>query len=329
MNAAAADLKLRASRLDVQNLRLNRPEGVLTGTLLADFYQHRVEFDVETTANPAAMAPLLGPKAAGVMQPYRFGPQTQGQARGVIDFEQPSQTSWTAKLANAGFGYWKFVADQASADLVYTNNTFSIQDFEAEFYNGRLAGTAGVSFAQDPPLYQFRFAAENCDVQGMLDDMRGEPQDVSGWLSGHLALYGQGTDTAQLHGDGDLEIREGVLLELPLFGVFSRILDEISPGLGKTKATRAQASFKIANHHVNTEDLLVNAGAFTMDGRGDVGLDGSIDMRVEARVLRQVPLLNIAGAILGKIFEYKIGGTLSSPSYRPTRLPKEILPHED
>ncbi len=66
-----------------------------------------------------------------------------------------------------------------------------------------------------------------------------------------------------------------------------------------------------------------------MDGRGDVGLDGSIDMRVEARVLRQVPLLNIAGAILGKIFEYKIGGTLASPSYRPTRLPKEILPHED
>ncbi len=157
--------------------------------------------------------------------------------------------------------------------------------------------------------------------------MQEENQEVSGRLAGRLALYGGGADPAALKGDGDLEIREGILLQLPLFGIFSRILNEISPGLGQAKATSARATFTLADRSVKTEDLLVEAGAFTLKSSGTVGLDGALDFRVETQILRQVPLLNIASAILGKIFEYKVGGTLSDPSYRPVRFPKEILPH--
>jgi hypothetical protein len=31
--------------------------------------------------------------------------------------------------------------------------------------------------------------------------------------------------------------------------------------------------------------------------------------------------------IIGNIFEYKVGGTLSAPNYRPVNLPSEIMPH--
>jgi hypothetical protein len=31
--------------------------------------------------------------------------------------------------------------------------------------------------------------------------------------------------------------------------------------------------------------------------------------------------------LLGVALEYKIGGTLSAPTYRATNLPKEFLPH--
>jgi len=31
--------------------------------------------------------------------------------------------------------------------------------------------------------------------------------------------------------------------------------------------------------------------------------------------------------MFGKIFEYKVCGTIENPNWRPTRLPKEILPH--
>jgi hypothetical protein len=52
-----------------------------------------------------------------------------------------------------------------------------------------------------------------------------------------------------------------------------------------------------------------------------------VDFLLQARLLKQVPILNIPGWFLGKMFEYKIGGTVGDPNYRPVMLPKEIMPH--
>jgi len=62
MTGAAAKLKLRHSRLDVRDLKLKRHEGELQGSLLANFNNHQISFDIQTTANPTEMVPLLGRK---------------------------------------------------------------------------------------------------------------------------------------------------------------------------------------------------------------------------------------------------------------------------
>ena len=43
--------------------------------------------------------------------------------------------------------------------------------------------------------------------------------------------------------------------------------------------------------------------------------------------MRAVPGINIVTWFLKNLFEYKIGGTCSNPAYRPTNLPKELMPH--
>jgi len=321
LEGASARLHLGESRLDVQDLRLSRREGEVHGTLLADFDAHRVAFDLAGNANPSEMAGLLGDKAARTMVPYRFGPDTEAAARGVVDFDEPARTVWTAHVANEGFAYWKLAATQAQANLVFTNNTMEINDFDADIYDGKLLGRAVFRFSELDPTYRFNFSTEGVDVRTLLSAVESRPSRVTGSLTGSAQISGRGTDLAALKGKGELQVTDGILWEAPIFGIFSRIL-------GSTKATSAKATFAIANQLVKTEDLQVAAGPFTARGHGQLGFDGTLDFRVEAQFLRAWPGIGWVSPIIGKLLEYKVGGTLDDPTYRAVNLPKELLPNK-
>ena len=316
---ASARLRLRESRLDVQDLRLERREGDVRGTLFADFNRHRVTFDLAAHANPSEVAGLLGEKAARTMAPYRFGPRTAANARGVIDFDRPEGTLWAAHVVNEGFSYWKFIADRAQATLVFTNNTMQINDFDADFYSGKLRGHAVFVFSDTDPSYNFEFSVERADLHTLLGATEARASAVTGLLTGQATISGHGIDMVALGGKGQLSVTDGVLWQAPIFGIFSEVL-------GKTKATRAQASFTIANQAVSTEDMQIAAGAFTAQSRGQLGFDGKLDFRVEAQFLRAWPGIGWISPLIGKLLEYKVGGTIGDPKYRPVNLPKELLP---
>jgi len=319
LEGASARLRLRESRLDVRDLRLERREGDVRGTLFADFNRHRVNFDLAARANPSEIAGLLGEKAAKTMLPYRFGPRTDANARGVIDFDKPEGTTWAAHVVNEGFSYWKFTADRAQATLVFTNNTMQINGFDADFYSGKLRGHAGFVFSDADPSYNFEFAVDRADVHNVLTATEGRESTVTGLLTGQATIDGRGNDLGALNGKGQLNVADGILWQAPVFGIFSEIL-------GKTKATRAQASFTITNQAVSTEDMQIAAGAFTAQSRGQLGFDGKLDFRVEAQFLRAWPGIGWISPLIGKLLEYKVGGTIGDPKYRPVNLPKELLP---
>ncbi len=318
---ASADLRLQRSKLDVQHLVLRRREGDVRGTILADFNAHRVRFDVATKANPSEVAGLLGEKAARIMAPYRFGPRTEANLRGLIDFDNPFGTAWTAQVVNEGFSYWKFTAPRAQAALVFTNNALQINDFDADFYGGKLRGNAAFAFSGPEPTYSFDFSVENADVHAILVAIKERESGVTGSLAGQAAINGRGADFGALKGKGELSVADGVLWQAPVFGIFSQVL-------GNTKATRAVATFTISNQVVRTEDMEVAAGAFTAKSRGQLGFDGKMDFRVEAVFLRAWPGIGWISPFIGKLLEYKVGGTIGAPNYRPVNLPKELLPNK-
>jgi hypothetical protein len=319
LQRATARMKLRESLLDVRELLLVRPEGEVSGTLRADFNEHVVEFDIASTANPNAVAPVLGPVSAATLRPYRFGPRTDGNARGRVDFVNATNTAWTAHVVGEGFSYWKLTADRAEANLTFTNNTFQIANFAADFYGGKLTGGADFDFAGTNVTYRFQLAVQRADVNRLLTDIGGAAK-ATGNLTGELELRGAGDDARQLVGRGSLSVADGVLWEAPLFGPLSHVL-------GKTRATSAQADFTISQYAWRSENLTVEAGAFTARAPGRVDFDGKLDFRVQAQFLRQIPGLNILTKLIGVLLEYDVGGTINNPSYRAANLPKELLPH--
>ena len=328
LNAVAARLKLRRNRLDVQELVLQRNEGDVRGQLLADFNTHRITFDLAVTASPLELAPLLGPKAGAVMQTYRFGLTTAATTAGIVDLDVPSNSCWQAHVVNEGFSYWKLAAGRATADLSMTNNTLTIANFDADFYGGKLYGKATFSLTNDA-AYQFNLVTERVAVQKMFAAIHGKPVKTTGFLTGQAALSGLGTNLASIKGDGKLLVEDGVLWEIPAFGIVSHILDDIAPGAGSAEATKATATFTLAEEAAKTDDLKVDAGAFIFTSRGKIGFDGRLDFLVQGQFLRSLPGINIVTWFLSHAFEYKIGGTVGHYTYRPVNLPKEILPHSD
>jgi hypothetical protein len=319
LEAASARLRLRRSQLDTQDLVLRRREGDVRGTIFADFNTHRVRFDIAATANVSDMAGLLGEQAARVMAPYRFGPRTEANASGLVNFDNPYGTMWSAHVINEGFSYWKFTATQAQAALVFTNNTLQINDFDADFYGGKLRGHAGFSFSQADPVYRFDFSVEDSDVNAILQAAKGRESAVTGLLSGEASIHGRGADLGALQGKGELSVTNGILWQAPLFGIFSQVL-------GKTKATRARCAFVITDQSFHTEDLVVSAGVFTANAWGQLGFDGKMDFRVQAQFLRSWPGINVLTWPIARALEYKVGGTVGDPNYRPVNFPKELLP---
>ena len=326
LNAASAQLKLRQSRLDARDIILQRNEGDIRGHVLADFDIHRVEFDLAITANPLETAPLLGPKAEQLMRTYRFGPCTEATTKGWVDLDVPSNSCWQAHVSNDGFNYWKLTADHATADLALTNNTLTIDNFDADFYAGKLRGKAWFSLARDA-AYRFDFETERVDLPKLLVGLTGKASKASGFLTSHVTITGNGNDLATIAGRGALTVEDGVLWEMPVLGVFSHILNTIGPGLGMAKATKATATFTLADQAASTDDLKIDAGTFTVTSHGKVGFDGALDFRMQGQFLKDLPGINILTWFLKNIFEYKIGGTIGNYNYRPVNLPKEILPH--
>jgi hypothetical protein len=140
-------------------------------------------------------------------------------------------------------------------------------------------------------------------------------------LNGELHLQGAGAGTTNLTGSGGLAITDGVIWRAALFGPISQLL-------GETKATAAKCTFTIANNQLKTDNIEVAAGAFTAKSHGTVDFDGRLDFRVQGQFLRNWPVINLITIPLGKVLEYKVGGTLADPSYRAVNLPKELLPHD-
>jgi hypothetical protein len=326
LTSVDATLKLRHSRLEVPAMTLTRNEGELRGTLLANFVNHQITFDVTTTANPTEMAPLLGPKAAKLARPYRFGPVTKATASGLVDLDLPSNSAWSAQVQNEGFSYWRLRTDRASASVSVTNNILTVGNFVGDFYDGELTGRAVFSLT-NAPTYQFDFTTDHVDVRKLFTAIWDRDPKSSGWMTGQGTLRGEGSDFGALIGEGKFRVADGVLGQLGLFGVISQILNSLSPGLGNAKLTRADATIAVADRAIKTSDMQIEAGPYTLTVQGKLEFDCKLDFRVQGQLLRAVPGINVITWFLKNLFEYKIGGTCASPTYRPTNLPKELMPH--
>ena len=182
-------------------------------------------------------------------------------------------------------------------------------------FSGGVTGGADISLAKGDPHYTAQVAVEKANFPS-LTDLYFKYKTSQGALSGRFDFGGLEGDARFLKGEGNVEVTEGNVFAIPIFGPLSELLSKIFSGAGYSVAHTATAPFTIKNGVIHTDKLRVSGNLFAMLGHGDINFTQNkldFDVRIDAAG---------PGAVLMplyKLFEYHGEGSLTKPIWRPKR----------
>ena len=212
-------------------------------------------------------------------------------------------------------------------------DNIAVTNVQAEFYGGHIAGHAYFDpTPTDGTDFSFRLKVNEADLHRLMSDLttNTKTNKLEGILTGELAIDSASTrDPKSWQGHGRVDLRDGLIWEFPVFGLFSPLLNAVSSGLGNSRARQGDATFTIKNSVISTKDLQVHAVGARLDYDGWVDFETKVHGKVEAELFRNLPLfgkiMSLALWPVSKIFEYKITGTLAQPKAEPVYVPGFLL----
>ena len=336
-------------------LRLTDPRGrigqqqVSASSVVADFVAEKVFLtNGYSTADPQMVARAIGPGVSRAVEPYQFLRPPVAHVNGIIPMRRLEDADIQFDISGGPFHWWKFNLAEASARINWTGMKLTLNDTRASFYGGVATGSAGFDFNRENGTdYRFVFFTTNTQIKLLMADLTGRTNNPEGFLSGNLIVTkASSVDSKAIEGHGGFMLRDGLIWAIPMFGVLSPALDSVVPGLGSSRATAATGRFVIRNGVVRSDDLEIRSPAMRLEYRGSVDLEGHLNARVEAELLRDMWLVGpVVSTVLWpvtKLFEYKVTGMLGQPKieplyfvpklvlmpFHPLRALKELIPEE-
>jgi hypothetical protein len=300
--------------------------------LLADFNSELVYLtNGFSTVDPGIIARAIGPHIWQAIQPYEFLQPPTARVYGTIPMHGEEKADLHFDLDGGPFHWWRFNLPHLSGRVHWAGLHLTLSDVRADFYGGRGAGSAAFDFRPHSGTdLEFNFATTNCLLHALMTDLSTRTNKLEGLLSGRLVITKANTsDWNSANGFGEINLRDGLIWDIPIFGVFSPILNGISPGLGNSRASAGACTFVMTSGVLRSNDLDIRSSATRLLYRGTVDLEGRLNARVEAELLRDVwlvgPLVSTVFWPMTKMFEYKVGGTLSEPKTEPVFFLPKIM----
>lgn len=285
-----------------------------------------------STFDPDIVGRLIGPKTRAALKPYQFRDPPTVIINGQLPTHREADADVKFQVSGKAFQYWKFQVPEASADVHWNGDWLSITNLNASFYNGRLNWDGQFDFSVPRAGADFKFNGRvtKADLSALMADLTGKTNHLEGQLSGTFSITSANSEKPDSWtGHGNFRLRDGFLWNIPIFGVFSPILDKLTPGFGNSKITSGSAGFKLAQGLIRTDNLELRSTPVRLQYAGTVDLKGNVDARVQAEILRDAwavgRFVSLALWPVTKIFEYKVSGSLNEPKSEPLYLPKFVL----
>jgi hypothetical protein len=322
MNNADAKIHFGDGTLTCEDLHVTRNEGSGTGSFTYDFKKHEVRVpNIKSSLNPAEVIFWIDPKLSNTVAPYKFRRPPSVTANGLYQFRGGKNTRLEVKADGASGMDYVFLGktlpfDRISARLLFTNDRLQLVDVRGALLSGTVRGNADISLAKNDPRYQASISVNEMNFS-RLTDLYYNYKTALGLLSGTYDFTGVGTDPRTMRGHGKVEVTDGDVFAIPIFGPLSGILNRILPGAGYSVARKATAPFKLNEGVIHTDDFVADGTLFSMLGHGDVHfLDDKLDFNLRLNMKGPGVLLTP----IYKIFEYSGTGSLRKPDWRPAVL---------
>ena len=322
MNSADTKIHFADGALACEDLHVARNEGTGTGSFTYDFKKHEVRIsNIKSSLNPAEVIFWIDPKVSNTVAPYKFRRPPSVTANGLYQFRGGKNTRLEIKVEGANGMDYVFLGktlpfDRISARLLFTNDRLQITDLRGALLAGTLRGNADISLAKNDPRYRANISVSEINFP-LLTDLYYNYKTALGLLSGTYDFTGLGSDPRTMRGRGKVEVTNGDVFAIPIFGPLSGILNRILPGSGYSVAHKASADFKIDQGTIHTDDFDADGTLFSMLGHGDVHfLDDKLDFSLRLNMKGPGVLLTP----VYKLLEYAGTGSLKKPDWRPAVL---------
>ncbi|MGC8988813.1 MAG: AsmA-like C-terminal region-containing protein [Verrucomicrobiia bacterium] len=320
---------LSASNVSIQTGN----EWIKAPTVNLDFEIPRVCLsNAQCCIDPLKVARAIGSNVVSALEPYRFGNPPLAKVSGVITFpEHRARPDIVFDVAGGPFHFWRLNASEVAGVVHWQEDRLLITNLAASLCQGRLTGNVRAEFHQtNDTMIQFSSRLVNADLRLLARDLLEHPANIEGTVSANFnVVNGHASDVRTWSGYGDIEMRDGSLWDLPIFGILSPILNTVIPGLGNSKARSASATFTLDNSVLRTDNLAIDAGPARLRYHGKTDLEGRVDARAEAEILASTPLvgpfISLALTPLSKVFIFQVNGTLAKPELEPVYVPRLFM----
>jgi hypothetical protein len=322
MNSADTKIHFADGALACEDLHVARNEGTGTGSFIYDFKKHEVRISsIKSSLNPAEVIFWIDPKVSNTVAPYKFRRPPSVTANGLYQFHGGKNTRLEIKVEGANGMDYVFLGktlpfDRISARLLFTNDRLQITDLRGALLSGTVRGNADISLARNDPRYRANISVSEIYFP-LLTDLYYNYKTALGLLNGTYDFTGLGSDARTMRGRGTVEVTNGDVFAIPIFGPLSGILNRILPRSGYSIAHKASAKFKIDQGIIHTDDFDADGTLFSMLGHGDVHfLDDKLDFNLRLNMKGPGVLLTP----VYKLLEYAGTGSLKKPDWRPAVL---------
>jgi len=230
------------------------------------------------------------------------------------------------------FEWLKLKTTNIVGTIHWQNQSLILTNVMAAFYGGNGNGFANFDFRapHEGADYQFFANVTNVNFHALMADLSSPTNRLEGTLAGRLVVTNADSRNWQTwEGFGRANLHDGLLWEIPIFGIISPVLNTVAPGLGNGRATDATARFVITNGVIFTDSLDIRSTMMRLEYKGTVDFKQDVHARVTAQLLRDTwvvgPVVSTVLWPVSKLFEYQVTGTLKAPKSEPVYVPKLLL----
>jgi hypothetical protein len=350
---AVADFAIRSQKLDHVTTTLSYTN------LTAQFYQTHLDraggaeqFDAEKVmldlatkklfiihgighVEPMVVGRAIGPKTAEVMAAYEFLAIPHARVNGCIplQFENGELIPDEADInfdvvGTTPFRWRKFETTGITGTIHWLGNDLIITNAISECYGGEARGWADFDLHTpgDGTDFNFFLTGTNVNFHRMGQALWSPTNHLEGLLSGTVTLTSANSaDWQTWNGYGQMQLQDGLLWDVPLFGMISPALNIISPGLANNRAKQAYGDFIMTNGVIHTDTLKIRTTTMQLDYVGTVDLQERVNAKVTAQILHTTPVFGpLVSTVLwpvSKVFECRVTGTLGQPNAVPIYVP--------
>ena len=279
--------------------------------------------NAHSTFDPSSFTRIIGPQTAKAIQPYQFSNAPTVRVHGSIPFRESETTDLHFDIEGGPFRWSFFHLPQVTAQLHWVTNRLVITNLDGAFHGGRLAG--GLNFDLTPKTstdFGFNLAFTNASLPSFIADVNGKPNKLEGAVAGTFVVTNANTMNMQSwQGYGDVRLADGLLWDIPIFGLFSPVLNAVSKDLGSSRAKEAHGTFILTNSVIYTRNLEIHSPPARLHYDGTVDFVGNVNANIEAEMFRDTflvgPLISLLTKPVTKVFEYRVTGSLANPRSEP------------